>query len=120
METIELLLDLDKKFLSENNEAMEILRREFYLENEPSGANGLVRVLKLAMDTCTRLGIRYPRVFLLRKGQLSRGEFQPRVLAISAASTARYFVASHPKVPREWTENAAEEFNRTLNAKRKI
>jgi hypothetical protein len=37
----------------------------------------LSTVLKTTLDRCKAKGITYPRVLLLRKGQLARGEWKP-------------------------------------------
>jgi hypothetical protein len=74
---IEIILKLDLGKLSDYADALDSLRTAWLELHGPTDKAGLLKVLKRAMDSCNQKNIQYPRVFLLRKGQLARGEFQP-------------------------------------------
>jgi hypothetical protein len=114
---IELLLDLDIRKLSETEEALEILQQQWRLANEPTNGDGLVRILKRTMDACQQKGIRYPRVFLLRKGQRLRKKFKPRMY--SSSERVKFTAPSHPNVPQEWIAAAAEDFEKKFDERMK-
>jgi hypothetical protein len=75
--TIELILELDLHKLTDYAGAVDTLRTAWIELHRPTDKAGLLKVLKKTMDSCNKKNIHYPRVFLLRKGQLTRGEFKP-------------------------------------------
>jgi hypothetical protein len=62
--------------------ALEILAEAWETQGRPTEAQKLIAVLKTTLDRCELRGISYPRILLKRKGELTRGEFQPRTDAV--------------------------------------
>ncbi len=58
--------------------ALELLAEIWERQGHPRERLKLIAVLRRTLDRCERLGYGYPKIFLLRKGELTRGEWQPR------------------------------------------
>jgi hypothetical protein len=117
---IESVLKIDLQLLGEGNgPALVILEDAWEAEGRSTQPAKLIRVLKTTLDRCKLRGITYPRIFLRRKGELTRGEFQPGV-PITPGAPIRFAVPQHSKVPVAWLRQATEEFNVELNAKPEV
>ena len=121
METnIENLLKIDLQLLGEGDgPALVILEDAWEAELRSTQPEKLIRVLKATLDRCKLRGITYPRIFLRRKGELTRGEFQPSV-PITPGAPIKFAAPQHSKIPDEWFRQATEEFNCKLNAKAEV
>ena len=121
METnIESILKIDLQLLGEGNgPALLILEDAWEAEGRSTQPEKLIRVLKTTLDRCKLRGITYPRIFLRRKGELTRGEFQPSV-PITPGAPIKFAAPQHSKIPDEWLRQATEEFNCKLNAKAEV
>jgi hypothetical protein len=91
----------------EHSPALVILTNTWQEEGQPVEAKRLITVLKRTLDRCKARGITYPRILLKRKGELTRGEFQP---ATSSMAPVKLTAPSHPKIPQEWIDGATAEF----------
>jgi hypothetical protein len=109
--TVETILHLKPALLTCYDDAVAILQQAWEERNRTTESIALVTVLSAAMDRCNRQGVTYPRVFLLRKGQLQRGEFQPRreIRTLPDPGKVTFTAPSHPKIPDEWIERAVKE-----------
>jgi len=116
---IEILLDLDLKRLTLYDEALAILENEYKLAGAPKDTAGLTAILARTLDRCDRCGIRWPRIFLARKGQLIRGEFRPRDPSATSAGL-KFTTPTHPKIPQEWIDAAVEEERKKLSCDGKV
>lgn len=114
--TIELILDLKPALLTCYDDAFAIFLEVWKEQKQPTEAPALVTVLAKTMDRCNKKGIIYPRVFLLRKGQLLRGEFKPRQEMRSMVDPAkiRFASVSHPAIPQEWIDNSTLEWEKSM------
>jgi len=94
--------------MTNHDEAMEILQTTWVEQNRPTAADELIRTLGVTMDRCQRRGIIWPRIFLKRKGELQRGEFNPRteIRTLPNPDSVRFTAPSHPKIPQEWIDQA--------------
>ena len=121
METnIENLLKIDLQLLGEGDgPALVILEDAWEAELRSTQPEKLIRILKATLDRCKLRGITYPRIFLRRKGELTRGEFQPSV-PITPGAPIKFAAPQHPKVSPDWIRQATEEFNAHLNAKSEV
>ena len=121
METnIETLLKIDLQLLGEGNDrALEILQDSWVAEGQPTQPEKLIRVLKITLDSCKLRGITYPRIFLKRKGELTRGEFRPSA-PVALGAPIQFAAPQHPKIPDAWLRQATEGFNAKLNAKTEV
>ena len=117
METnIETLLKIDLQLLGEGNgSALVILEAAWEAEGRTTQPEKLIRVLKTTIGRCKLRGITYPRIFLRRKGELTRREFQPGTGF--SDGPLRFAAPKHSKIPADWLRTATEEFNAKLNAK---
>lgn len=116
---IETVLDLKPEMMAGADDAMAVLKEVWEERKQPTEAQSLITVLKITMDRCNRNGIHYPRIFLLRKAELMRGEFQPRQELRFVADPAKVKFASvtHPLIPQEWINRAAQESAKLANEK---
>jgi hypothetical protein len=115
---LETLLELDLRKMRNSDAALEVLRQTWRGQDCPTEGKKLARTLGLAMDKCERRGLDWPKGFLMRKGQLERGEFQPRseMRSLSNADSIVFTAPTHPKIPQEWIQQAiAEEVRRIKN-----
>src|SRR5260370_20440004 len=121
METnIESILKIDLQLLEEGNgPALVILEDAWEAERRSTQPEKLIRVLKTTLDRCKLRGITYPRIFLRRKGELTRGEFQPGV-PITPGAPIQFAAPQHSKIPADWLRRATEAFNVKLNAKPEV
>jgi len=72
------ILGLREDLLASAEEAALLVLEECWRsERCPTAPPELLKVLKNTLDRCTAKGITYPRAFLLRKGQLARGDWKP-------------------------------------------
>lgn len=117
--TIEMLLGLKLDMMRDTNEALAVLEEAWKGENQPTESQGVIRVLKITLDRCNLRGIVYPRIFLRRKGELQRGEFQPRgeVSSVVDPASVKFTASSHPKIPTDWMRQAVEESLKSAQAK---
>jgi len=117
---IENVLNIDLQLLEEGNgPALAILETAWEAEGRSTQPKKLIRVLKTTLDRCKLRGITYPRIFLRRKGELTRGEFQPSA-PITPGAPIRFAAPQHSKIPADWLRQATEEFNVKLNAKPEV
>ena len=117
METnIESVLNIDLQLLGEGNgPALVILEAEWEAEGRSTQPEKLIRALKKTIDRCKSRGITYPRIFLRRKGELTRREFKP---STGFSDRPLGFVApTHSKIPADWIRAATQKFNAKLSAK---
>jgi hypothetical protein len=113
---IESVLKIDLQLLGEGNRpALVILEAAWEAEGRSTQPEKLIRVLKRTLDRCKLRGITYPRIFLRRKGELTRREFQPGTGF--SGGPLRFAAPKHSKIPADWLRTAAEEFNAKLNTK---
>jgi hypothetical protein len=106
---IENLLELNLDLIrDEDHSAMEVLRTVWARSGCPTEAEQLILVLRATLDQCSRAGYSYPRIFLLRKGQLTRGEWKPRKAV--PITEVKWKVPSHPAIPDEWIRQAEKHF----------
>ena len=117
METnIESVLNIDLQLLGEGNgPALVILEAAWEAEGRSTQPEKLIRVLKTTLDRCKLRGITYPRIFLRRKGELTRREFKPSTGF--SGGPLRFAAPKHSKIPVDWLRTATEEFNANLDAK---
>lgn len=112
--TIEDLLEIELKYIADNeHRALDMLARIWEKQGRPTERLKLIAVLRRTLDRCERLGYTYPKIFLLRKGELTRGEWQPRQSEPDAPDVAvNVKVHEHPAIPKEWIE-ASERARRS-------
>ena len=108
---VETVLKLKMEMLDDYTAALGILADAWEVEGRPTDPKKLIPVLKRTLDTCKLKSITYPRIFLRRKGELTRGEFQPGTLFIPGAPIS-FTTETHPKVPQDWMRQAVEEDKR--------
>ncbi len=116
--TIEMLLDLRIDMMGEAEAALVVLREAWEERKRPTERQGLIEVLRMTLDRCKRRSVTYPRGFLMRKGQLQRGEFQPRqeIRSLVDPAAVQYTAEGHQKIPQEWIRQAVEVSVREANA----
>lgn len=73
-------LDLDR-IRNEDKFGLKYCARAWQEAGEPGEPKQLVRFLDSQLERCVMLQVRYPKVLLLRLGQLRRGEWKPRAEA---------------------------------------
>ncbi len=119
--TIEDLLEIEPKYVADSEQrALELLAEIWERQGHPRERLKLIAVLRRTLDRCERLGYSYPKIFLLRKGELTRGEWQPRQPDPDAPSSdANVKVQEHPAIPREWIEQSERNRRRELFSGRK-
>lgn len=114
--SIEKILDLRLELIPDSaDDAMRILSEEWDRASCPTEREELIRVLKRTLNRCNREYVTYPRVFLLRKCELARNEFQPFTGLDGPTLAKRKFPApSHPAIKAEWCEAATKDFTEGL------
>ena len=74
--TLTKALGIDENLLEpETKEAMQVAERIWQGRGSPRESNALLAALEEALTACQKSATRYPRVLLLRKKQIQRGEF---------------------------------------------
>ena len=116
---IEDLLEIEPKYIADNEQfALEILAQVWKRQGCPTERLQLIAVLRRTLDVCERRGHNYPKILLLRKGELTRGEWQPRQSDPGIpASGASANVREHPAIPKEWIEQSERNRRRELLGK---
>src|SRR5215470_10196732 len=93
MPSIAEVLDINLDMIPQMEvEALTILERVWEEFGRTMDSKQLERVIGGAMDECGAMGTRYPAVFLLRKGQLHRGQFRPQSQHLAATHQPVGFV----------------------------
>jgi hypothetical protein len=102
---IESLLEiLPERILDSEQQALKILREMWETAGRPTEPLRLIAVLRRTLDRCERRGYSYPKVLLLRKGELTRGDFRPG-LGMDDLEHSHI-----PKqIPKEWVEAATRK-----------
>jgi hypothetical protein len=115
---IETVLDIDLQALTDNDaQAVAALDRLWAEHGRPTESKALIHVIGKTLDYAKLHGIHYPRIFLKRKGQLTRGEFKPDIYEPGKSIKFGKPVA-HPAVPKEWVAAATEDFERKFRNER--
>ena len=99
--------------------ALEVLEHCWETAGRPEDEKELLPVLKRVLDCCVRQGVTYPRIFLKRKGELTRGEFKLRkelTTSFTDPAAVRFTAGSHPKIPQAWIENGIEQSKKDFEA----
>jgi hypothetical protein len=114
---IEDLLEVKIKYVADNEQrALEVLAQIWKRQGRPTETLKLIAILRRTLDVCERNGYSYPKIFLLRKGELTRGEWQPRQAEPDLTSDAHVNVREHPTIPKEWIEQSERNRRRELLA----
>jgi hypothetical protein len=110
------VLNIDLQLLAEGDgPALVILETEWEAEGRSTQPEKLIRVLKKTIDCCKSRGIVYPRIFLRRKGELTRREFKPSTGF--SDRPLRLAAPTHSKIPEEWIRAETEKFNARITRK---
>lgn len=116
---IKTLLEIDLDALSDNDaDALAVLERMWANHGCPLESQALIHVLGKTLDYVKSHGIHYPRILLKRKGQLTRREFEPRIISATTLQRVKFIAPSHPKIPKEWIERAVEEEMNRLQSRK--
>jgi hypothetical protein len=111
---IEGLLKIELKYVADNEQrALELLGQIWERQGRPTERLKLIAVLRRTLDVCERNGYSYPKILLLRKGELTRGEWQPRH-SDPPAPAASASVREHSAIPKEWIEQSERNRRREL------
>ena len=79
MNSIEVLLEIESRLIADyERHALDVLAQIWERQGRPTEKLKLISVLRQTLDQCDRYGYQYPAVLILRKGQLTRDEWQPR------------------------------------------
>jgi hypothetical protein len=101
------LLEIDTTLIGpEDHAGLGLVERMWTAAGRPTTRRELLVFLERFLVACKEQGCLYAKIFLRRKRELQRGDWEPRRNSAAASQPIAVPASTSAKIPRQWIEDA--------------